>query len=132
MDQKGKGQIRIAGGISGAKLHAVIFTGGGGDPNELRPVLVGPGDVAGSLKRSQTPVGIGQGVEEGGDFSHMFQNAGDKALGALGVARSHLKEIFSSLGQGQVDMQPIAAAGQDRFGQKGGVQPVPVSYTHLG
>lgn len=62
VDDEGKGQIGVHGGVGRPQLHPPVLALGRGDADELGPVLVGPGHIPGGLLFTQAAIGGLTGV----------------------------------------------------------------------
>lgn len=88
---------------------------------------MGPRQITWGLKGAETGIGINQRVEKHRDLPHPVQNPLDKALRFRTVAGSPLKNIFSALQQGKIDVQAVSAITRPELGEKRRIKAVPMA-----
>ena len=79
-----------------------------------------PADITGSFETAEAAVRIGQGIENGGDFSGSLEDARNKAFSRLGMVLTLMKQVFSALRKGEVNVQAVSAFPGQRLGHEGG------------
>ena len=82
-----------------------------------------PADITGSFETAEAAVRIGQGIENGGDFSGSLEDARNKAFSRLGMVLTLMKQVFSALRKGEVNVQAFPLSPVRGLGMKEAKQP---------
>ena len=106
IDQQRIGNIGICQRIGRTQLCPAVLAGGGRNPNQLRAVLTGPGNLLGSFVKAQPVEGLLAGVQE---YSHVRNRAENTGKHMICI-------LFISALDGNVDMLSAARLVCQGFG----------------